>query len=149
MISSESHISLTVSLQPVITVLHSLLLDWICSFLSIKGAEKISPTLGSADSFSEDFQNLSTVVAPSVTGCRASLAGAPGSPEILHCGHGDADSGVTHTEHREEDGVGSSVAPGQSVPRPGLASAYRSQYGSSLPSSNSTREPGEEKPPKI
>ena len=55
------------------TVLHSLLLDWICSFLSIKGAEKISPTLGSVDNFSEDFQNLLTVVAPSVMGWRASL----------------------------------------------------------------------------
>ena len=72
------------------TVLGSLLLDWICSFLSIKGAEKISPTVGSADNFSEAFQNLSTVVAPSLTGCRALLAGAPGSPGILRCGRGDA-----------------------------------------------------------
>lgn len=129
------------------TVLHSLLLDWICSFLSIKGAEKISPTLGSVDNFSEDFQNLLTVVAPSVMGWRASLAG--GSPEILRCGSGDADPGATHAEHREEDGVGSSMALEQSVPWPGLASPYRSQYGSSLPGSNSTGEPGEEKPPKI
>ena len=71
------------------TVLGSLLLDWICSFLSIKGAEKISPTVGGADNFSEDFQNLSTVVVPFLTGCTALLAGAPGSPEILRCGRGD------------------------------------------------------------
>lgn len=71
------------------TVLGSLLLGWICSFLSIKGAEKISPTVGSADNFSEDFQNLLMVVAPSLVGCTALLAGAPGSPEILRCGRGD------------------------------------------------------------
>lgn len=76
-------------------------------------------------------------------------AGALGSPEILRCGRGDADPGATHAEHREEDGVGSSVALEQSVPWPGLASPYRSQYGSSLPGSNSTGEPGEEKPPQI
>lgn len=109
----------------------------------------ITPTVGSADNFSEDFQNLSTVVAPSLTGCRAYWQVPRAVQESCVAVVEMQPLGATDAEHREDRGVGSSVALGQSVPRPGLVSAHRSQYGSSLPGSNSTGEPGEEKPPKI
>lgn len=78
-ISSESQqISLSVFLQPVIALFNSLLLGSICSLHSIKGAEKVSPTLGTADNFSEVFQNLSMAAAPLLHVMGDSVRGSPG-----------------------------------------------------------------------